>query len=242
MKIKYTKEEEEILVKNYKKFGPEHCSKLMPHPRTSIISKANKLGLFLTKNKKYELACKAKEKIIHKVKVEQFLNIIDPNVAYFLGFLWADGCLPKTKGCYAIVLEISTKDEKDIEKNLMKLGNWNKYYKTRNTSNVVKFVTNNKLLYNFLKENDYLIKSGASPDKILSEIPEHLQHYWWRGYFDGDGCISLNADDIRICSVYNQNWNFLKSKFNQLNIPINLKNVKVKNALFLIVRFAVAII
>ena len=73
----------------------------------------------------------------------------------------------------------------------------------------------NRFLYNFLKENDYHIKSGASASKILLKIPEHLQHYWWRGFIDGDGCFVRNERNrlniLQITSTFDQGWSFIKN-------------------------------
>ncbi len=82
------------------------------------------------------------------------------------------------------------------------------------------FCITNKRLKDYLLTNDYGIKSGASACKILSCIPESLKHYWWRGYFDGDGSIihSARKTEMSITSCYNQDWTF----FNNLAATLDL--------------------
>lgn len=72
----------------------------------------------------------------------------------------------------------------------------------------------------FLKQNDYKTKN-LSPDKIILKIPKNLKQYWWRGYFDGDGCISLfskNKCHVIFSGPINQKWDFVDALFKQLRI------------------------
>ncbi|MEK7087086.1 MAG: LAGLIDADG family homing endonuclease [Patescibacteria group bacterium] len=93
----------------------------------------------------------------------------------------------------------------------------------------------NKDFANFLKENDYLIKSGASPNKILSLIPNNFHQYWYRGYMDGDGTYStngtkfLNLFRIGASSTYDQNWNFMELLSNELVIKNYITKGHYKN-------------
>ena len=80
----------------------------------------------------------------------------------------------------------------------------------------------NKILYNYLVNNDYKEKFFKSPDKILSVIK--YKNYWLRGYFDGDGCLNVRKrkNTFNCClsfsSNINQNWNFLIKIMEKLNL------------------------
>ena len=108
---------------------------------------------------------------------------------------------------------------------MLKTGKWKFYKKT--SHNTIPCRLTNKFIHNFLVENDYISKSTASADKILSKIPEHLKHYWWRGYFDGDGCFckSNRSYIFTISSNIDQNWNFIDTLFNNLDIFYKIKFV-----------------
>ncbi len=154
------------------------------------------------------------------IPIEKFSNISTANISYVLGILWADGSLSKTHN--SVSMEISLADFEEIETVFDSIGVWSKYSRPqrKNDSQTKTISFCQKDLYNLFIENDYLIKSGASADKILSKIPENLKHYWWRGYFDGDGCIS-NLDkgyQIKITSCHHQDWIFVQKQFNDLDI------------------------
>lgn len=149
----------------------------------------------------------------------QFLNIIKPEVSYILGLLWADGNIYKD---YRVTLECKYSDEIDSDYNIYKTileltGKWGihirKRYdkRTKKVYNSCVFMTSNKFLVNFLKENDYDKKSYTSPNKILSKIPEYLKNHFYRGYSDGDGCYYKKEHTVQfsIASTINQNWSFM---------------------------------
>lgn len=76
--MKYTKEEDYFLIENYPKFGARFCADKLNRNIDAIIAKASRLGLKIT------------NKEIHpeyqKISINNFNNIINRNVAYFLGY------------------------------------------------------------------------------------------------------------------------------------------------------------
>ena len=112
-----------------------------------------------------------------------------------------------------------------------KTGNWAACIKQNKTGkDIISFTCNNQYIGKFLEQNDYHIKSGASADKILSKIPKKMQHYWWRGYFDGDGCVQISKQrkqcgqcSISITSCYDQNWSFINLLEAKTNIKFNIR-------------------
>jgi AP2 domain len=211
---KWTPREVNLLKKYYGVFGPKITAQRINRSYGSVCWKGIKLGLgnITRPLNRQNLSC--------------FWNIKSPFIAYILGFLWADGYIKSTGNVTR--LHISSKDEPDI-KNII--------YKTSKTWKIFNFIGKGKKskgkkytvftishfrLKQFLLKNDYHIKSGTSADKILSKIPEHLKHYWWRGYFDGDGCFHFGKIDhkavIMISSVYTQDWRFVKKTFKKLHI------------------------
>lgn len=151
----------------------------------------------------------------YDINPQKFLNINSHYVAYFLGFLWADGYLSirKTKNI-SFSLEICEEDALFIEKSLDEIGKFNKFrinHKNTNQKNTIKFHSSNPIIGQFLKENDYKIKSQVSPTKILSKIPTELHRYFWLGFFDGDGFIYLvknkiKAAELAFTGTIEQNW------------------------------------
>lgn len=120
---------------------------------------------------------------------DKYFNRIDSeDKAYFLGFLFADGCNFKDKKGTAVMLKLHKEDKyildvfcKYIETNkpLTKIESANQYMLRINNKNI----------------SYSLEKLGMVPRKSLvlkfPEINEKLLWHFIRGYFDGDGYIGI---------------------------------------------------
>jgi len=164
----------------------------------------------------------------HKINESLFFNITMPEVAYFLGYLWADGYVSKSG--YLIILTIAEADMLNVMKSFKNIGEWTfrpqKRRKPHHQDQIM-MSTSNKYLNKFLQEHDYKSKSFVSACKILSKIPEHLRHYWFRGLFDGDGCFYLNEKtrdkEAFVASSYEQDWSFFTSLLDNMGIVYELR-------------------
>lgn len=182
------------------------------------------------------------EQIVVSDYITDYFNVWEPHVVYILGYIWADGHLIKRKvgeklSYTAVSLTINKKDADVIAKDL-KFFDWLEWRSCwvppkdsvmkdghvlrANPFGYTSYFLSDRYLGKFLLENDYAVKSGASPDKILSKIPDHLKHYWWRGFFEGDGSLHVSKADnlprIGLYSVYEQDWNFVKKLCEHLGI------------------------
>jgi hypothetical protein len=210
---RFSNNEIEFLIENYKNVGSTECSKILKRftPK-QIRQKANILGLKLTREKYKKILFDSHQKTFDKYLVNptQFMNITSLEVAYILGLLWADGYLNNTKTNQYIILSVKESDGLIFNKIFQKTGEWKVYhYPARNkTKSQLSIRTNNRPIFQFLLENDYKNKKIKSPSKILSLIPQLLHKYFWRGYFDGDGCIWLRNKLPYCCfsGPYNQDW------------------------------------
>lgn len=231
--MKWNNNELTYLKENYALLGSD-ISNTINRTKKSISQKAFELGLKadrkLVNEKISTIKLKNhKEFSDFKINPEQFLNITTPEIAYILGFLWADGYIRKD----VIILWLKRTDAENIKHIFDKIGKWNIYYRYKNNKyrkEQMCFLTNNRFIYDFLVENDYKEKSLKSPDKILSLIPDNLKHYFYRGYFDGDGSIykydKYYQIGLNICSTYNQDWNFMIKLFDTLKINVTIKQNK----------------
>ena len=122
---------------------------------------------------------------------EFYFNQIDaPEKAYWLGFLYADGCIHINK--YEISLNIT--DKEHVEKFKTAIGAVN--HKITITND--KRFENAKTLYQFAIKDEQLhkdlIKWGCVPQKTnkitnIPNIPRNYISHFIRGYFDGDGSL-----------------------------------------------------
>lgn len=122
-------------------------------------------------------------------------------VVYILGYLWADGCLSKTTN--RLSLEIKEEDAIVIKELMMSIGKWNLYRRHRSPSKpTLNFYINNKEFADILRGYGFEDKTTTSSAlKMLLKMPQELQYYWYRGYFDGDGYILANKN-VRWISIY----------------------------------------
>ena len=146
------------------------------------------------KSKGYQIKDKRQQ---FNVKEDVFDVIDSEEKAYWLGFLYADGCLTPIKGGkkprYFIEIGIQASDKEHLEKFNRFLGaNWKISY--RKKTNSYRISVGNKHLYMGL------IDKGCVPNKSLSltfpnsdQVPTHLIKHFVRGYIDGDGYIGIKS-------------------------------------------------
>ena len=120
---------------------------------------------------------------------ENFFDVIDnENKAYFLGLMFADGNVQSNGNFYRTRLGLHKKDELIIEKFKKVIGFNGPLYRTWDRTTIQ--LANKKI-------GESLISHGCVLNKTLvlkypQTIPAHLTNHFIRGYFDGDGCLSLN--------------------------------------------------
>ena len=119
-----------------------------------------------------------------------FETIDTEEKAYWLGFLYADGSVGSTDN--RIELGLAEKDLKQIEKFKNFIGIPNKI-SYRATSKSYRYT------FKSIPCKTDLIKQGCVPKKSLilkfptkEQVPQDLIKHFIRGFFDGDGCISIS--------------------------------------------------
>lgn len=179
-----------FLIENYPKYGGKYCQNNLEEYRSidCINNKARNLKLSAKGAKPHPTN--------QSINVNKFLNIESKEIAYFLGYFWADGYIHHyiSNGIksWRIAMEIVTTDAKTIIDIMMSIGKWSKQVRQRkHWKETTTFVTNNEYLYKFLEDNDYKSKSMSEPSKILKLIPKELQPYFWKGLIDGDGSLNV---------------------------------------------------
>jgi len=164
-----------------------------------------------------------------KVSTIDFINIKTLSHAYVLGLLWADGCVSfANNNAKTPQIKHSAKKEDNLcfREIFLNTGNWG-LYETRNQgsytqkNNILEVNwTSNREFGDFLIENDYRKKMN-SPDKILNKLNIIERQLWFRGFFDSDGSITVipkGHHSMAFSGPKDQNWNFVKILFNEINI------------------------
>jgi hypothetical protein len=223
---------------------PYKCEYIKNHYQ-SQSAKEISLALSIRIQDVYNFVNKSKIKKLGKVgkynvDITKFVNITEPEMAYFLGFFWADGYIwrdTKSKS-KILMLHFLTEDYLTIKEPLHKIVDWDVRFeniKNRNPSSFLSFRGFD--IADFLTSFDYIDRTMKSPERIINHIPENIRHYWFRGYLDGDGFISQNRTKITFSSGFHQNWNFMIRLCESLNIQkftINhsINKLGHKNSLF----------
>lgn len=159
---------------------------------------------------------------------EKFEFIDDPFVVYFLGFIWADGHFGiKNK---SLSLEIVSDDAKNLEFIIDKVGEPRKRQRQRTKNGKLFgreqtcFSFSVKDLSEFFTENEFHLKSSKEPSRILDKIPDNLRHYFWRGFFDGDGNLYLKHKyEFSFWGPLTQSWVEIIKVLDSLEIKYHLR-------------------
>lgn len=229
--MKWTNEKLSILKDNYSNYGSKYCAELLGCSISSIQNRVHKLGLKMDKNSKSTLLSESKNST--NIDYKGFIKLNNPEVVYYLGLFWADGYMYQNKNNSTLGVGLIECDMVELEPHLDKIGVWNKRVsknkKIESWKPTKSLTTNNKRLYEFLKENDYCEKSNKSADKILSIIPNNLKHYFFRGLSDGDGCFyyykpkkGSTLRQFSIASSREQDWSYVEKLFNYLGIKYSI--------------------
>tara|TARA_B100000745_G_scaffold274714_1_gene203793 strand:+ start:10060 stop:10779 length:720 start_codon:yes stop_codon:yes gene_type:complete len=125
---------------------------------------------------------------------EQYFESWSPEMAYILGFLYADGSLenaPKLRGKYVRATSTDLEVIKHIKKSLRSEHRIIIIPSFRKRKERYLFRAGSHVLF------DSLTQHGLFPNKSLSmkfpkNIPSNYLSHFIRGYFDGDGCVHLS--------------------------------------------------
>ncbi len=154
-----------------------------------------------------------------------------PEIVYLLGYLWADGYLRKSRP-YQVSLTINVDDANSIRDIVQSTGEW---CETLNRANdcggrknaaLTKFYATSKELCVWFERMGFHGKSINGPVQLLASIPTDLHHYFWRGYFDGDGCICSTSSGRAMCISFTaaaqQDWGELAQQLTAIGVHFSV--------------------
>jgi len=133
--------------------------------------------------------------------VNYFSQINSKEKAYWLGYIYADGCVSNMRN----TLSITSTDFEHLEKFKLAIGSINKIIPMKDNR-----FENAKQCFIFgvndAKIKQDLINLGCVPNKslLLKSIPnidKDLISHFLRGYFDGDGSLHWTANKFRVSFV-----------------------------------------
>jgi LAGLIDADG DNA endonuclease family protein len=131
------------------------------------------------------------------INEDYFASVDTEEKAYFLGFLYADGCNVEERG--VIQMQLQARDSYILERLNHAIGSNRtlKFYKRETESHQDKYllrITCKKLSEDLCKLGCHARKSLTLKFPTQEQVPPHLLHHFVRGYFDGDGTIYEKRD------------------------------------------------
>lgn len=236
----YTPDEDNVLREYYAHKGITWCGNQLNRATHSVARRAKRLRLRMTRECRWQVKSDSYRKPDdwYAVNPGQFRVVESPDVAYLLGFLWADGYVKIAErrggGNYVLALVFSECDYQALKRVFDRVGRWAVYpmkMTSRHRTPTVNIRTGNKPLVELLVDLDYHIKSKVAPIKILSHIPEHLHHYWWRGYFDGDGSFTSvkRSYSFSFTGAYEYDWTAHLALLDGLGVRCSLRHYRRKS-------------
>jgi len=243
MRKKWSENEIKFLKNNYSNNGIEYCKSKLNRTKISIIHKANRCNLFLSlKIKNENIKNIKKRNNYEKYDLSKIKSLNTKEVAYFLGYFWADGVIYKKSSCVSQISLIENDSLYLYDNIISNIGknNWTKskpikkQYRNKNNElinakNQILIRSYSRELYEFLYENDYFYKSNVSFEKIFTKIPNEYKSYFILGLFDGDGSFTISKfktgyiiGQFIITSTYNYDWKSLENYFKFNNIEYSI--------------------
>ena len=156
----------------------------------------------------------------YSANFDYFEKIDNEEKAYWLGFLYADGCVQSNRN--SIYIGLAMKDyehivafNKALNSNYPIQIHTQKLPDGRDYKSAIVTITSRKL-------KDDLIKAGCIPRKTFEckfptddIVPPYLVRHFIRGVFDGDGCVTCD-DNNKICVSIAGNINIVTGIQNEL--------------------------
>ncbi len=219
----------------------------------TIESISKKLNSSMTSVHNSLIASKTQKRVPHwfhekELNEDYFKEIDTEQKAYWLGLLYADGCLCRRINTYNVTLGLKESDRYLIDKFRIDIGSTHKISKhikiPKNSD--VGFTKKLYISYSLNISNktfgENLIKHGITERKSLTcELPttikdESLWRHFFRGYWDGDGSIfTTGKSNITVISAA-VSFNFGGSSLRLLNekYGMNFKIRKSKSKIYLL--------
>jgi hypothetical protein len=159
------------------------------------------------------------------VNSNPFLDLLNPDVQYWLGFLAADGCISSNKFYFTLHQAGQDRYHVDNLRNFISSEIKLQIYNNKSGNEVWQIMVGNKEIHSFL------ISQGLTPKKsrTLEYLGEFTGHFI-RGVFDGDGnCSTNNIPKITTGSEIFRDQ--LLNYFNSLGIKCNWREKGDKNSI-----------
>lgn len=208
----WTVEREAILLARYEQEGSVTLAQELGISAHAIRQRASILGLKSLNHQQHRIVSLSKN--VHSVNIHYF-DEWSPNMAWLLGFTWADGSIVHVKNhLYRISWGVSIKDEEIIHAIQKEIQSTHKldYHKKRiSTFYGKQYISQpavylhiyNTYLTKMLLEKYYVPPRKSFLDPSYPYVPDAFAGHFIRGFMDGDGSVGQYGQECRLtlCSA-----------------------------------------
>jgi len=163
----------------------------------NVQRKAKRMGLVANKESRYKRSGATLASHNCSSDTNYFTRDWSPNLAYIVGYIFADGCI--SKNWYSLCFLCHSKDEEILVAIHRELNVATKIHRDpareyggRKNGPRTYFSVSNKRLVLSLQDRFGLVPQKSDLDLPMPEIPDAYVGHFVRGYFDGDGHIAMS--------------------------------------------------
>ena len=182
-----------VIAERYEKEGSVPIARDLGLTRSAVLNMAGRMGLVYADRYKHH---GEKVKAANKSCNHDYFKTWSPNMAYILGYIYADGHINKTNT--ALCLLCHSKDEEIIVAIHGELQSLHKITRCpakvcggRNNGPRTTCNFSSMKLVEVLIQQHGVVSRKSSLDLPMPYVPEELFWHFFRGYVDGDGTIAV---------------------------------------------------
>lgn len=137
----------------------------------------------------------------------------------------SDGYICKTPYSFQVGISLQKEDSYILEKLKEEMKSTAKISEYKNSNKIV--FTGSEHLFNVLKSYGFS-ENKSHKDYTIPNIPRQFINSFVRGYFDGDGCITIKSTGYVVISICCNSKIFLDSLCNVLTNEFDIPDIRVK--------------
>ena len=162
------------------------------------------------RRKKYGITSRKRRVSQGNGNIKAFQNVSNPEIAYILGLIWADGWVSDLYG--KVTINMVESDAKHLLVTLRRHCKPSVSYveaksqNGRNNKPQLAITISDVELVEYLSSLNCHKKSWEAPTQILETIPSIYRSAFWLGYHDGDGGLDTKRYRCGYSSTIEQDW------------------------------------
>ncbi len=198
---RWTTAEVEFLTEHWPTKGTRYCAEALGKSFGATQRKAILYGLKADHEAKKRVIAERMESKSTSCDAHYFERDWSPNMAYIVGYIFADGCIFRQFNQYnGVGFLCHSKDEAMILAIKDELKSTSKVVREQPKSRGgprTRYNISSTVMAKSLNRRFGLCNRKTHANLAMPDVPTEYFGHFLRGYFDGDGCISIKKDGTR---------------------------------------------